>query len=217
MRGAAAPREQVVRHGSSLPEVGAGGPHTPMRGRSAPPPRVTFPSRGKSPKARQNLRFWTPSRFQQNFGNLTQSGSRDGTLALSDWKPQPSLSALFALAALRSGSRRAGFYHRKRPICHFEMVGESVFVVSFGFDQEKYSAVNPWLGRGLVARLGATLGAIRGIGEGGSSNESATKSLQPTRIRRYSKMFFDCRTSRSPPKKRLVAGWLQAGCRPGCS
>ena len=47
------------------------------------------------------------------------------------------------------------------------MVGESVFVVSFGFDQEKYSAVNPWLGRGLVARLGATLGGIRGIGEGG--------------------------------------------------
>ena len=44
-----------------------------------PKPRVTFPSRGKSPKARQNLRFWTPSRFQQNFGNLTQSGSRDGT------------------------------------------------------------------------------------------------------------------------------------------
>ena len=127
------------------------------------------------------------------------------------------VSALFALAALRSGSRRAGFYHRKRPICHFEMVGESVFVVSFGFDQEKYSAVNPWLGRGLVARLGATLGTIRGIDEGGSSNESATKSLQPTRIRRYSKMFFDCRTSRSTQKKRLVAGWLQAGCRPGCS
>ena len=47
------------------------------------------------------------------------------------------------------------------------MVGESVFVVSFGFDQEKYSAVNPWLGRGLVARLGATFRAIRGIGEGG--------------------------------------------------
>ena len=97
------------------------------------------------------------------------------------------------------------------------MVGESVFVVSFGFDQEKYSAVNPWLGRGLVARLGATLGAIRGIGEGDSSNESATKSLQPTRIRRYSNIFFDCRTSRSTPKRRLVAGWLQAGCRLGCS
>ena len=42
------------------------------------------------------------------------------------------------------------------------MVGKSVFVVSFGFDQEKYSAVNPWLGRGLVARLDTTLGAIGG-------------------------------------------------------
>ena len=56
------------------------------------------------------------------------------------------ISALFALAALRSGSLRAGFCHRKRPICHFEMVGKSAFVVSFGFDQEKYSAVNPWRG-----------------------------------------------------------------------
>ena len=46
------------------------------------------------------------------------------------------------------------------------MVGKPVFVVSFGFDQEKYSAVNPWRGRRLVARLGATLGLNGGIGEG---------------------------------------------------
>ena len=102
-----------------------------------PKPRVTFPSRGKSPKARQGLRPWTR------------------------WCR---VTALFALAY---ASRRAGFYHRNSPICHLEMVGESVFVVSFGFDQEKYSAVNPWLGRVLVARLGATFGGIRGIGEGG--------------------------------------------------
>ena len=39
------------------PQVGASGPHRPpWGGRSAPPPRVTFPSRGKSPKARQGLR-----------------------------------------------------------------------------------------------------------------------------------------------------------------
>ena len=30
--------------------------------------------------------------------------------------------------------------------------------VSLGFNEEEYSAVNPWLGRGLVARLDATLG-----------------------------------------------------------
>ena len=39
--------------------------------------------------------------------------------------------------------------------------------VSLGFNEEEYSAVNPWLGRGLVARLDATLGLNRGIGEGG--------------------------------------------------
>ena len=63
-----------------------------------PKPRVTFPSRGKSPKARQGLRPWTR------------------------WCR---VTALFALAY---ASRRAGFCHRKRPICHFEMVGESVLL-----------------------------------------------------------------------------------------
>ncbi len=68
----------------------------------APPcTRVTFPSRGKSPKARQGLRPWTC---------------------------RCRVTALFALAALRSGSRRAGLCHRKRPICHFEMVGKSVLL-----------------------------------------------------------------------------------------
>ena len=44
--GTAPPREQVVRLGSCSPQEGA----PPLR------PRVTFPSRGKSPKARQGLR-----------------------------------------------------------------------------------------------------------------------------------------------------------------
>ena len=48
-----------------------------------------------------------------------------GAAPLDPWYEVP---ALFALAALRSGSRRAGFCHRKRPICHFEMVGESVLL-----------------------------------------------------------------------------------------
>ena len=46
------------------------------------------------------------------------------------------------------------------------MVRAIGYAVSLGFNEEKYSAVNPWLGRVLVARLDATLGAIRGIGEG---------------------------------------------------
>ena len=46
------------------------------------------------------------------------------------------------------------------------MVRAIGYAVSLGFNEEKYSAVNPWLGRVLVARLDATLGAIRGISEG---------------------------------------------------
>ena len=40
----------------TAPDVGAQLPHPQRGGRSAPPPRVTFPPRGKSPKARQGLR-----------------------------------------------------------------------------------------------------------------------------------------------------------------
>ena len=73
------------------------------------------------------------------------------------------VSALFALAY---ASRRAAFCHCRRWICHFEVVRAIGYAVSLGFNEEKYSAVNPWLGRVLVARLDATLGAVRGIGEG---------------------------------------------------
>ena len=158
------PTMQALRPAPGESLCGAGSPYAPLCRRSALHPG-DFPVAGKVTKGAPRAAPFgiPPPGFQQNFGNLTQSGSRDGTLALSDWKPQPSLSALFALAY---ASRRAGFCHRKRPICHFEMVGKPVFVVSFGFDQEKYSAVNPWRGRRLVARLGATFGGIRGIGEG---------------------------------------------------
>ena len=47
------------------------------------------------------------------------------------------------------------------------MVGEIGCAVSLGFNEEEYSAVNPWLGRRMVARLDATFGGIRSIGEGG--------------------------------------------------
>ena len=46
------------------------------------------------------------------------------------------------------------------------MVRAIGYAVSLGFNEEKYSAVNPWLGRVLVARLDATFRGIRGIGEG---------------------------------------------------
>ena len=41
--------------------------------------------------------------------------------------PQCVIAALFALAALRFGSRRATLYLQPRPICHFEIVGKLVF------------------------------------------------------------------------------------------
>ena len=78
--------------------------------------------------------------------------------------PQCEVSALFALAY---ASRRAAFCHCRRGICHFEVVRGIGCAVALGFEQEKYSAFNPWRRGVLVARLDATLGAIRGIGEGG--------------------------------------------------
>ena len=66
-------------------------------------------------------------------------------------------TALFALAALRSGSRRAAFCHRKRPICHFEVVGESVLFFSLVLRRKDFVLLIRGAG-GWVARLGATLG-----------------------------------------------------------
>ncbi len=71
----------------------------------APPcTRVTFPSRGKSPKARQGLRPLE--------------------------SPRCEVAALFALAY---ASRRATSCHNKRPICHFERVGKSVLFFSSSY------------------------------------------------------------------------------------
>ena len=112
----AAPREQVVRLGFCSPPSGGAPPLHPggfcrdgsPRSSNAGAPRehgfamlgtrVTFVSRRKSPKACQNLRFWTPS--------------------VRGYRP----------FRARCASRRAGFCHRKRPICHFEFVGKPVFI-----------------------------------------------------------------------------------------
>ncbi len=164
----------------------------PLGGASSPVPRVTFSPMRKSPK---NLLEGHPSGYSP-WGALSSPQQR-ACMRLLLPPERVSTTEKDRFATLRFWANR------------------SLFLPSFL--QGKFFAVNPWLGRVLVARLGATFRAIRGIDEGDSSNESATKSLQATRIRRYSKMFFDCRTSRSTQKKRLVAGWLQAGCRPGCS
>ena len=107
------------------------GPYDPLYARGAAP--LHSPRAGAPPRAPGN--FLPDEKVTKESPGAAPLGTR--------WCE---ISALFALAALRSGSRRATFCHRKRPICHFEMVSKPVFVVSFGFDQEKYSAVNPWLG-----------------------------------------------------------------------
>ena len=82
--------------------------------------RVTFVSRRKSPKACQNLRFWTPS--------------------VRGYRP----------FRARCASRRATFCHRKRPICHFELGGQTGLYFSPRFCRENFlllirGAVEEWL------------------------------------------------------------------------
>ena len=94
----------------------------PLGGASSPVPRVTFSPMRKSPK---NLPEGTPL----------------GTPLGGHYHP-PSSARMYALAA----PPRKGFYHRKRPICHFEILGESVFTFAFGSIEETLCAVHPWLG-----------------------------------------------------------------------
>ena len=75
----------------------------------------------------QALRPSTPGDFPVA-GKVTKGAPRAAPFGILRCK----ITALFALAY---ASRRAGLCHKNRPICHFEMVGKSVFVVSFGFDQ----------------------------------------------------------------------------------
>ena len=85
---------------SALPKVGA------------PPPQ---PPWGRA------LRPSTPGDFPVA-GKVTKGAPRAAPFGI----PRCVVAALFALAALRSVSRRATFCHNKRPICHFELVGKSV-------------------------------------------------------------------------------------------
>ena len=108
----------------------------PMRGCSAPPPRGILQGR-KSLLLQCRRSALHPGDFPVA-GKVTKGAPRAAPLDLPVQGYRPFRA--------RCASRRATFCHRKRPICHFEMVGKSAFVVSFGFDQEKYSAVNPWRG-----------------------------------------------------------------------
>ncbi len=68
------------------------------------------------------LRPSTPGDFPVA-GKVTKGAPRAVPFGI----PRCVVAALFALAALRSVSRRATFYYKPRPICHFKLVGKSVF------------------------------------------------------------------------------------------
>ena len=61
--------------------------------------------------------------------------------------PRYEVSALFALAALRFGSRRATFYLRPRPICHFEIAEGIGLIFSPRLAEVTPPAFKPWRGR----------------------------------------------------------------------
>ena len=82
-----------------------------LRGGLAPPLR--------SPRCRRSALH--PGDFP-DAGKVTKGAPRAVPFGI----PRCVVAALFALAALRSVSRRATFCHKTRPICHFELVGKSV-------------------------------------------------------------------------------------------
>ena len=124
------------------------GPYDPLYARGAAPREQVVRLGFCSPHLGA-LRPSTPGDFPVA-GKVTKGAPRASPFGI----PRCEIFALFALAY---ASRRAGLCHRKRPMCPFEVVGKPVFVVSFGFDQEKYSAVNPWRGS-TAGRGGCTFG-----------------------------------------------------------
>ena len=91
---------------------------------------------------RRALRPSTPGDFPVA-GKVTKGAPRAAPFGI----PRCVVAALFALAALRSVSRRATFCHKPRPICHFGLVGKSVLFFSPGYTGVTPPAVNPWHGR----------------------------------------------------------------------
>ena len=94
----------------------------PPGGRSAPPTPGGF-MRGRWPLPPLICRRSAlhPGDFP-DAGKVTKGAPRAAPFGI----PRCVVAALFALAALRSVSRRATFCHKNRPICHFELVGKSV-------------------------------------------------------------------------------------------
>ena len=103
MRGGGAPSALPIY---SLPRVGRS--HSFFGGATPPQP----PRAGAPPRA--------PGDFP-DAGKVTKGAPRAAPFGI----PRCVVAALFALAALRSVSRRATFCHKNRPICHFELSGQT--------------------------------------------------------------------------------------------
>ncbi len=99
--------------------------------------------------------------------------TKDAPRAVPFGIPWCVLTALFALAALRSDSRRATFCHYPRPICHFEFVGESVF-----FSPQALPGVTP-----SCCQSVARCAAIRGL-------DTANRALTTNNDNQGVKTFF---------------------------
>ena len=129
-----------------LPEVEGLCPHAPI-------------GRALRPIPREFMRGWQPLHPPVGL-----PGPHPGFLSFHDERnqrragaapldPQCIVAALFALAALRFGSRRATLYLQPRPICHFEKSGQTGLFSPGGIAEGTPSAFRPWRGRWTNWRL----------------------------------------------------------------
>ena len=117
------------------------GPYDPLYARGAAPREQVVRLGFCSPHLGA-LRPSTPGDFPVA-GKVTKGAPRASPFGI----PRCEIFALFALAY---ASRRAGFCHRKRPICHFEMVGKSVLLFPLALTRKNIlllirGAVEEWL------------------------------------------------------------------------
>ena len=155
----------------------------PLGGASSPVPRVTFSPMRKSPK---NLPEGPPLWVLPLGGIIIPPAAR-ACMRLLLPPERVSTTEKDRFATLRFWANR------------------SLFLPSFL--QGKFFAVNPWLGRVLVARLGATFRAIRGIGEGRDETKlkrsHETKSVGGNLQNKSSRRLHDERQ-----KSRFVSSWF---------
>ena len=130
------------RSGGTPPRGGRSAPPTPghfsiLRG-AAP---LCAPQSGGTPPHPHGWAYPAHTRGSFRFttkGTKGVPGLRPWTLPVQNVRPHWRCAA---------ACTRATFYHKPRPICHFGLVGKSVFVSPQALPGVTPSAVNPWRGR----------------------------------------------------------------------